>query len=154
MISPPIQPIAKRTLPKSEPTPKPLTNSPGFPKFRDHLALEKYHKINLNRYWIVPPKDKHSAVRQWLMGDRSGDGLTATERSWLGCQRLRRKNKDIRKLVGDGPDLYDLLVRAHGKHHLSAAKTWNRVHEKYLAPTRKFVGDWVRKCPTCTGPRD
>lgn len=97
----------------------------------------------------MPPKAKHDAAREWLSGNRSGVGLSADERSWLGRHRTRRAFVDTRKLVDEGRELYNLIVRAHGKGHCSAKKTWGRLYRKYVVPSQEFIDDWVMKCPSC-----
>ena len=113
------------------------------------MELERKYKERKSCPWVVPPKAKHPYVRAWLAG-RYEDGLNTADRIWLGRIRLRRVAQDERKLVGEGTELYNMLVRAHGRDHLSAQRTWQRVRDKYVGPSYDFILQWVRKlCPKC-----
>ena len=119
-----------------------------FPTLEDHLRLELKFKQR-EWPWVVPPKEKHAYVRAWLSNCYKG-GLDSDDRLWLSRRRLRNVKQDNRKLVDEGADLFDLLIRAHSKDHISAEKTWARVHKLYVGPSREFVDRWVRVlCPTC-----
>ena len=119
-----------------------------FPTLEDHLRLELKFKQR-EWPWVVPPKEKHAYVRAWLSNCYKG-GLDSDDRLWLSRRRLRNVKQDNRKLVDEGADLFNLLVRAHSNDHLSANETWARVHKRYVGPSREFVDRWVRVlCPTC-----
>ena len=121
----------------------------GFPKLYQHYDLEKTHKAT--NYWAVPPKAKHPAVRAWLADPISfKDCLDAADRQWLGRNHARqREDQRERKLVDEGFELYRLIVRAHGRDHLVADKTYKRIRAKYLGPSRTFIEKWIQLCPTC-----
>ncbi|VDC07094.1 unnamed protein product [Peniophora sp. CBMAI 1063] len=124
-----------------------LSNQPvGFPKLHQHLELERDHKAM--NHWVVPPKSKHRAVRAWLDNPaRFKRTLPSEDRQWLGRNNVRGKGE--RKLIDDGPELYNLLVRAHGKNHLKSERTFERIRQRYVGPPRGFVERWVALCPTC-----
>ncbi|VDB94404.1 unnamed protein product [Peniophora sp. CBMAI 1063] len=137
---------SRRSLSRAVPTLTSSHKSSTFPRLTNHYELED--KTRRTSHWVVPPKEKHALVRAWLVS-RCGDGLDNADKAWLGRHRLRRENRDERKLVDEGRELYDLLVRAHGKYHVHATKTWRRVRERYVGPSKDFVAKWVRLCPTC-----
>lgn len=126
---------------------KPPAAFGAFPTLEQHYKLEDKYKSK--RHWVVPPKDKHAFANDWLTGTRSGYGLDSEDRIWLGRHRARKTDTDDRKFVDEGRELYNLLVRAHGKNHLCADQTWKRVRERYVGPSSGFIKMWVHKCPTC-----
>ncbi|KZV67227.1 hypothetical protein PENSPDRAFT_755084 [Peniophora sp. CONT] len=140
--------VVRRSMSRAVPTVK--TSFKGFPKLQDHLTLEREWKRK-RKHWVVVPKAKHGPAHLWLT-DRNfdGEGLDTVDTAWLGRRRLRCVERDDRKLVDEGPDLYNLLVRAHGKQHLCTDKTWRRIRERYVGPSHNFVKRWIKElCPRC-----
>ncbi|VDB95458.1 unnamed protein product [Peniophora sp. CBMAI 1063] len=138
--------VAGRSMSRSVPSVVSSNQPVGFPKLYQHLELEQEHKAA--NYWVVPPKSKHRAVRAWLTDPiRFRDGLESKDREWLGRNHVRAGGE--RRLVDDGPELYNLLVRAHGRNHLKSERTLQRVRQRYIGPSRPFVKRWVALCPTC-----
>lgn len=95
-----------------------VLNQPiGFPRLHQHLELERDYKAM--NHWVVPPKSKHGAVHAWLNDPvRFKHSLPSEDRQWL-----RRNNVCAGgelKVIDKGPELYSLVVRAHGKNHLKS----------------------------------